>query len=57
MEGFLAGIAIGFLLWGLCPFASYFYLGMGNRSDRAKKIFPHTELGTDGKTVELLFKD
>ena len=25
--------------------------------DRAKKIFPHTELGTDGKTVELLFKD
>ena len=39
MEGFLAGIAIGFLLWGLCPFASYFYLGMGDRSDRAKKIF------------------
>ena len=39
MEGFLAGIAIGFLLWGLCPFASYFYLDMGNRSDRAKKIF------------------
>lgn len=25
--------------------------------DRAKKIFPRTELGTDGKTVELLFKD
>ena len=25
--------------------------------DRAKKIFPQTQLGTDGKTVELLFKD
>ena len=25
--------------------------------DKAKKIFPQTQLGTDGKTVELLFKD
>ena len=39
MDKLLAGIGLALLLWGGLPFAFYFYLGMGNRSDNAKKIF------------------
>ena len=39
MDKLLAGIGLALLLWGGLPFAFYFYLGMGDRSDKAKKIF------------------
>lgn len=39
MEKILAGIGLGILLWGGLPFAFWFYLGMGDRTDRAKKIY------------------
>ena len=39
MDKLLAGIGLALLLWGGLPFAFYFYLGMGDRSDKAKKFF------------------
>ena len=39
LEKFWAGISLGLLLWGLGPLAFYFYLGMGDRTDKTKKIY------------------
>lgn len=39
LEEIFAGIGLAIVLWGGLPFVFWFYLGMGNRTDRTKKIY------------------
>ena len=39
MEDFWAGIWTALIIWCVFPFGLYFFLGMGNRTDKEKKIF------------------